>query len=212
MLGRIRGITAFTKHSLLCWPWPHHPIAQFQCYGRIVSDRLPCPVDWTRSPPPTHALISQIAQWNIFIWPYFCLKNEQILLTLKHGRIHHWESEETFPTKILTLEIYWGIFPVKIWFTGEFLSKNPIYWGSSAVKIRFRPEIDPPLVRCFIFCTKNWPLPKNSGSNPQTFQILVGGTLGPNSQETSGTCLVSPVTLKPRIRRCFKGLSVAVAL
>ena len=31
---RIRGIRAFTKHSLLCWPRPHHPIAQFQCYVR----------------------------------------------------------------------------------------------------------------------------------------------------------------------------------
>ena len=40
MLGRIRGIRAFTKHSLLCWPWRHHPIAQFQCYGRILSERL----------------------------------------------------------------------------------------------------------------------------------------------------------------------------
>ena len=49
MLGQIRGIRAFTKHSLLCWPWPHHPIAQFQCYGRILSERLTCPVDWTRS-------------------------------------------------------------------------------------------------------------------------------------------------------------------
>ena len=47
MLGRIRGIRAFTKHSLWCWPWPHHPIAQFQCYGRILSERLTCPVDWT---------------------------------------------------------------------------------------------------------------------------------------------------------------------
>ena len=55
-LGRFAGISAFTKHSLLCWSWPHHPIAQFQCYGRIVSERLTCPVDWTRSPPPTHAL------------------------------------------------------------------------------------------------------------------------------------------------------------
>ena len=44
------------KHNLLCWPSPHHPIAQFQCYGRILSERLTCPVDWTRSPPPTHAL------------------------------------------------------------------------------------------------------------------------------------------------------------
>ena len=34
LLGRIRGIRAFTKHCLLCWPWPHHPIAQFQCYPR----------------------------------------------------------------------------------------------------------------------------------------------------------------------------------
>ena len=55
MLGRICGIRAFTKHSLLCWPWPHLPIAQFQCYGRILSKHLTCPVDWTRSPPPTHA-------------------------------------------------------------------------------------------------------------------------------------------------------------
>ena len=55
-IGRIRGIRAFSKHSLLCWPWPHHPISQFQCYGRILSERLTCPVDWTRSPPPTHAI------------------------------------------------------------------------------------------------------------------------------------------------------------
>ena len=48
-IGRIPGIRAFTKHSLLCWPWPHHPIAQFQCYGRILSERLTCQVDWTRS-------------------------------------------------------------------------------------------------------------------------------------------------------------------
>ena len=47
-----------------------------------------------------------------------------------------------------------------------------------------------------------WPLPKNSGSNPQT-SVFVRGTLGPNPRETSDTCLVSPVALKPRIRRCL---------
>ena len=30
-----------------------------------------------------------------------------------HGRIHHWGKWETFPTRILTFEIYWGISPVK---------------------------------------------------------------------------------------------------
>ena len=60
MLGRIRGIRAFTKHSLLCWRWPHHPIAQFQCYGRILSGRLTCPVDWTRSPPPTSRSLASV--------------------------------------------------------------------------------------------------------------------------------------------------------
>ena len=55
LIGRICGIKALAKHILLCWPWPHHPIAQFQCYGRILSQSLTCPVDWTRSPLPTHA-------------------------------------------------------------------------------------------------------------------------------------------------------------
>ena len=43
------------------------------------------------------------------------------------------ESGETFPTKILTLEIYWGISPVKIRFRPDI----------SPVKILFRPDIDP---------------------------------------------------------------------
>ena len=91
------------------------------------------------------------------------------------------ESGETFLTRILTLEIY---------------------WGSSPVKIRFRPEIDPLTSDVLFFCTQIWPLPENSGPNQQTFQFLVGGTLDHNFQDTSGTCLVSPVALKPRIRRC----------
>ena len=57
MIGWICGIGALTKHSLLCWPWPHHPIAQFQCFGIILSESLTCPVGWTRSPPSTHALV-----------------------------------------------------------------------------------------------------------------------------------------------------------
>ena len=68
------------------------------------------------------------------------------------------ESGETFPTRILTLDIYWGISPVKI---------------------RFRPEIDHLTFDALIFVHKIWSLPKNSGPNPQSFQFLVGGTLAP---------------------------------
>ena len=46
LIGRICGIRALTKHNLCCWPWPHHPIAQFQCNGRISSKSLTCLVDW----------------------------------------------------------------------------------------------------------------------------------------------------------------------
>ena len=42
---------------------------------------------------------------------------------------------------------------------------------------------------------------RKNGQNPQTFQFLVEGTSYLNSKETSGTCLVSPVALHPRIRR-----------
>ena len=65
------------------------------------------------------------------------------------------ESGETFPTRIFTLEIYWGISPVKI---------------------RFRPEIDPLTFEVLFYVHKIWPLPKNSGRNPQNFQFLVGDT------------------------------------
>ena len=34
-------------------------------------------------------------------------------LSKMHGYIHHWESWETFPTRIFNLEIYCGISPVK---------------------------------------------------------------------------------------------------
>ena len=74
----------------------------------------------------------------------------------------------------------------------NFPSKKPIHaW-------RWRSE-----VRYLIFLLKIWPFPENSGPNSGTFQFLVGvGTLRPSSQETSDTCLVSPVALKPRIRHC----------
>ena len=36
------------------------------------------------------------------------------------------ESGETFPTRILNLEIYWEISPVKTGETGNFPSKKPI--------------------------------------------------------------------------------------
>ena len=75
-----------------------------------------------------------------------------------------------------------------------------IYWGISPVKIRFRPGIESHTFDA-LFCVHNiWPLPKNSGPNPH-FQFLVGGALDSNSHETSGTCLASPVALKQRIRR-----------
>ena len=51
---------------------------QFQCFGRILSESLTCPVDWTRSPPPTHALwpLCGSCYWNTHaitgrgkVWP-----------------------------------------------------------------------------------------------------------------------------------------------
>ena len=58
------------------------------------------------------------------------------------------ESGETFPTKILSLEIYWGISPVKT---------------------RFRPDVDPLKCDVDFFAHKMLPFPKNSVPNPQTF-------------------------------------------
>ena len=60
-MGRICGIRARTKHSL-CWPWPHHPTAQFKCYGRISSESysIAC-VDVT---------INQVSlKWHPFLVP-----------------------------------------------------------------------------------------------------------------------------------------------
>ena len=51
------------------------------------------------------------------------------------------ESGETFPTRILTLEIYWGISPGKIRFRPDI----------SPVKILFRPDIDPLTFECSMF-------------------------------------------------------------
>ena len=82
--------------------------------------------------------------------------------THRHGHIHHWEKWGTVPTRILTLGIYWGISPVKIW---------------------FRPDFDPLTFNVVFFVLKIWPFLKNSGPNLQTFQFLVGHTLDPNSQE-----------------------------
>ena len=78
----------------------------------------------------------------------------------------------------------------------------PPLWkvGKLSPPIRFRPNIDPLTIK-FFFVHTIWPLPKNSGSNSQSFPFLVGGTLDPNSQETYGTCLVFPAALKPRICR-----------
>ena len=60
------------------------------------------------------------------------------------------ESGETFPTRILTLEIYWGISPVKI---------------------RFRPEIDPLTFDDLFFVHKIWPLPKKVGQIRRFFSF-----------------------------------------
>ena len=90
------------------------------------------------------------------------------------------ESGETFPTRILSLEIYWWISPVKV---------------------RSRPGINPPMFDGWFFCTQSWPLPKNSGQNLQAFQFLVGGTLNPNSHGDFWYMPGFPVALKPRIRR-----------
>ena len=49
------------------------------------------------------------------------------------------ESGETFPTRILTHEIYWGISPVKI---------------------RFRPDIDLFKFDVSLFCTQNLVTPE----------------------------------------------------
>ena len=49
------------------------------------------------------------------------------------------ESGETFPTRILNPDIYWGISPVKS---------------------QFRPNVDPLKFDFLIFFTKIWPLPK----------------------------------------------------
>ena len=74
------------------------------------------------------------------------------------------KSGETFPTRILTLESYWGISPVKS---------------------QFRTDIDPLKLDVNFLMLKMWPLSKNGGSKPQT--VLVGGTLDPNSQGSSGS-------------------------
>ena len=55
-LGGIAGLEPSLSIACCACPRPHHSIAQFQCYGRILSESLTCPIDWTRSPPPTHAL------------------------------------------------------------------------------------------------------------------------------------------------------------
>ena len=49
------------------------------------------------------------------------------------------ESGETFPTKIFSLEIYWGISPVKT---------------------RFRPDADPLKCDVDFFCTQNVAIPE----------------------------------------------------
>ena len=81
MIGRSCGIRALTKHSLLRCPWPHHPIAQCQCYGSISSERLTCQLGWIRSPPPTHALwrMCGSCRWNTHVIT---------LVGAKYGRPH----------------------------------------------------------------------------------------------------------------------------
>ena len=79
-LGGVAGSepSLSNRHSLLCWPSPHHPIAQFQCHERSLSESLTCLVDWTRSPSPTHALwpLCGSCHWNTHpimrrgkVWP-----------------------------------------------------------------------------------------------------------------------------------------------
>ena len=58
---------------------------------------------------------------DLVLPPYALLQSQGFDATA-HGRIHHWGKWGTFPNRILTLKIYWGI---------------------SLVKIRFRPDIDP---------------------------------------------------------------------
>ena len=90
MLGRIRGIRAFTKHSLLCLPWPHHPIAQFQCYGRILSERLTCPVDWTRSPPGTHAIPALTVSCMLQTVGLFTMHSQLVTTAIFQDRLPPW--------------------------------------------------------------------------------------------------------------------------
>ena len=107
MHGRIRGIRAFTKHSLLCWPWPHHPIAQFQCYGRILSERLTCPVDWTRS-------FIQFFNFQHHLFNYSDSSSEMKYLIFR--RFHHelaiscnyWKEERwDLLTELLRMQCAW---------------------------------------------------------------------------------------------------------
>ena len=95
-----------------------------------------------------------------------------------HGRIHHWGKRGNF--------LHQDFDPWNL--LGNFPSKNPVQTLSRSMFDFLYPKFATP--------------ERNSGPNPQTFQFLVEGTLDPNSQETSGMCLVSPVALKPRIRRC----------
>ena len=92
-----------------------------------------------------------------------------------HGRIHHWGKWGNFPHQDYEPrdlgEIYLRFL------LGNFPSKKP---DADPLKL----DVD------FFLKHKMWPLPKNSGPNPQTFQFLVGVPWVP--------------TLKtPLIRACF---------
>ena len=67
------------------------------------------------------------------------------------------ESGETFPNRILTLEIYWGISPVKI---------------------RFRPKIDPLIFNVLFFVHKIRLLPKKWAKSAD-FSVFGRGEWGP---------------------------------
>ena len=72
------------------------------------------------------------------------------LLARRMGVSTTGECGETFPTRILTPEIYWGISPVKMKFTREFPQQ----------KIRFRPDIDLFKFDVSLFCTQNLATPE----------------------------------------------------
>ena len=80
-----------------------------------------------------HCILSTLVK---LVEPTRCSPSVRVILVMLYrymGVSTTGERGKTFPTRILTLEIYWGIFPVKIRFRPDI----------SPVKIQFRSNIDP---------------------------------------------------------------------